>query len=132
MTTSTAVRPRRSLRSGFQPRSITALSAAEAGRPPEHALSVHDRAVGWQLVDLLQATAPLEDACLKSTDRGLLDRITQEPDKLAGKPCIRGLRISVSQVLGMLGEGMSSEQIRACLVYASQLAEKPPNRRRTG
>ena len=65
----------------------------------------------------------------------LLDRITQEPGKLAGKPCIRGLRISVSQILGMLGEGMSSEQIleyfpyleaediRACLLYASQLKE---------
>lgn len=67
----------------------------------------------------------------------LLDRITQEPDKLAGKPCIRGLRISVSQILGMLGEGLSADQIlsdfpyleaediQACLVYASQLTQAP-------
>ena len=41
----------------------------------------------------------------------LLERITQEPGKLGGKPCIRGLRISVSQVLGMLGEGLSTEEI---------------------
>jgi len=71
----------------------------------------------------------------------LLDRITQEPGKLAGKPCIRGLRMSVSQVLGMLGQGLSqaqiledypyleAEDIQACLLYASQLTEKSIRRR---
>jgi len=73
----------------------------------------------------------------------LLKRITQEPGKLGGKPCIRGMRISVSQVLAMLGEGLTSEailddfpdleveDIQACLLYASQLTESPRSTRKT-
>ncbi len=38
-------------------------------------------------------------------------RITIEPGKRGGKPCIRGLRITVWDVLGWLGSGMSEEQI---------------------
>ncbi len=38
-------------------------------------------------------------------------RITIEPGKRGGKPCIRGLRITVWDVLGWLGAGMSEEQI---------------------
>ena len=38
-------------------------------------------------------------------------RITIEPDKRGGKPCIRGLRITVWDVLGWLGAGMDEEQI---------------------
>src|ERR1022692_2939406 len=38
-------------------------------------------------------------------------RITIEPDKRGGKPCIRGLRITVWDVLGWLGAGMTEEQI---------------------
>lgn len=40
-----------------------------------------------------------------------LDRITIEPGKLGGKPCIRGLRISVENVLDYLAAGMTVEQI---------------------
>lgn len=40
-----------------------------------------------------------------------IDRITTEPDKLGGKPCIRGLRISVLDVLGYLTSGMSEQEI---------------------
>ncbi len=39
------------------------------------------------------------------------DRITIEADKRAGKPCIRGLRITVWDVLGWLGTGMTEEEI---------------------
>lgn len=39
------------------------------------------------------------------------DRITLEPGKCSGKPCIRGLRIPVQSVLTHLGSGMSVEQI---------------------
>jgi uncharacterized protein (DUF433 family) len=61
----------------------------------------------------------------------LLKRITIEPDKLNGKPCIRGYRITVSHVLGLLGHGLSAtdiidehpelelDDILACLLYAS-------------
>lgn len=38
-------------------------------------------------------------------------RITVEADKRGGKPCVRGLRITVWDVLGWLGSGMSEEQI---------------------
>ena len=41
----------------------------------------------------------------------LTDRITIEPGKRSGQPCIRGLRITVSDVLGWLAAGMSEQQI---------------------
>ena len=59
------------------------------------------------------------------------DRITLEPGKRGGKPCIRGLRITVYDVLEMLAEGMSQEEIlddfpelepediKACLSFAA-------------
>ena len=37
--------------------------------------------------------------------------ITIEPGKRGGRPCIRGMRIAVGDVLGWLTEGMSHEQI---------------------
>ena len=61
--------------------------------------------------------------------------ITLEPGKRSGKPCIRGLRITVYDVLSYLAAGMSTEEIRsdfpeltkedilACLAYAAD-AEK--------
>jgi uncharacterized protein (DUF433 family) len=57
--------------------------------------------------------------------------ITIEPGKRGGQPCVRGLRISVADVLGWLAAGMSHQQIladypeltdddiRACLGYAA-------------
>ena len=57
--------------------------------------------------------------------------ITIEPDKRGGKPCIRGLRITVYDVLDYLASGMTIEDIvdgfpylneadiRACLAYAA-------------
>ena len=41
------------------------------------------------------------------------DRITIEPGKRSGKPCVRGMRITVYDVLGYLAAGMSSEEILA-------------------
>ncbi|MBV9498141.1 MAG: DUF433 domain-containing protein [Acidobacteriaceae bacterium] len=38
-------------------------------------------------------------------------RITIEPGKRGGKPCIRGLRIAVWDVLGWLGSGMTEDEI---------------------
>ena len=43
----------------------------------------------------------------------LLSRITIEPGKCGGKPCIRGMRIRVSDILEMLGEGVSMEEVLA-------------------
>jgi uncharacterized protein (DUF433 family) len=57
--------------------------------------------------------------------------ITIEPDKRSGQPCIRGLRLTVQDVLEYLASGMSvaeiladfpdltAEDIRACLAFAA-------------
>ncbi len=62
--------------------------------------------------------------------------ITIDPAKRSGKPCIRGLRITVQDVLEYLAGGMSSDQIiadfpqltekdiRACLAYAADRERK--------
>ena len=62
---------------------------------------------------------------------GYRDIITIEPGKLGGKPCIRGMRITVYDVLGYLASGMTQPQIlqdfpdltrddiRACLAFAA-------------
>jgi uncharacterized protein (DUF433 family) len=59
-------------------------------------------------------------------------RITVEPGKRGGKPCIRGMRITVYDVLDWLAQGMSEqriiedypeltiEDIRACLAFAAE------------
>jgi uncharacterized protein (DUF433 family) len=63
-------------------------------------------------------------------------RITIEPGKRGGKPCIRGLRITVSEVLEYMASGMSEdeilrdfpdltrEDIRACLAFAADRERK--------
>ncbi|MCA9410430.1 MAG: DUF433 domain-containing protein [Candidatus Omnitrophica bacterium] len=64
------------------------------------------------------------------------ERITIEPAKRGGKPCIRGLRITVYDVLEYLASGMSEdeivsdfpdlakEDIRACLAFAADRERK--------
>jgi uncharacterized protein (DUF433 family) len=59
------------------------------------------------------------------------DIITIEPGKRGGRPCVRRMRIAVTDVLGWLAAGMTHEQIlsdypelteddiRACLAYAA-------------
>jgi uncharacterized protein (DUF433 family) len=43
----------------------------------------------------------------------LLDRITIEPGKCGGRPCIRGMRIRVNDILEMLGDGVETSEILA-------------------
>ena len=38
-------------------------------------------------------------------------RITVNPDQMAGQPCIRGLRIPVATVVGMLADGMTEAEV---------------------
>ena len=66
----------------------------------------------------------------------LLSRITVNPKVFGGKPIIRGRRLAVEHVLGMLGAGSSEEEIlqgydwleeddiRACLVYARRVVAR--------
>ncbi len=65
------------------------------------------------------------------------DRITVEPDKLGGKPCIRGLRFPVRDLLELLANGASTaeilqdypdleaEDIPAALSYAAERLSQP-------
>lgn len=39
------------------------------------------------------------------------ERITVEPDKMGGVPCIRGLRIPVATIVGLVANGLSEEEI---------------------
>lgn len=59
-------------------------------------------------------------------------RITFNPEVCGGRPCIRGMRIRVSDILEMLGQGvpeaeilsdfpdLEADDIRACLLYAAR------------
>jgi uncharacterized protein (DUF433 family) len=42
-----------------------------------------------------------------------LDRITIEPGKMGGKPCIRGHRFTVEHLLGLVGAGWTLDQVQA-------------------
>jgi uncharacterized protein (DUF433 family) len=62
----------------------------------------------------------------------MIERITLDPGKRGGKPCVRNLRITVYDVLGWLAAGMSEADIladypeleladiRACLAFAAE------------
>lgn len=41
----------------------------------------------------------------------LMDRITVNPDQCGGRPCIRGMRIRVVDVLDLLANGLSAQQV---------------------
>ncbi|HEY9748212.1 MAG TPA: DUF433 domain-containing protein [Allocoleopsis sp.] len=67
----------------------------------------------------------------------LLTRITQTPGQCGGRPCIRGMRIRVSDILEMLAENVSAaeiledfpdlelEDIQACLIFAARRTDFP-------
>lgn len=48
-----------------------------------------------------------------SRQTSLLDRITTSPEIFSGKPIVRGMRISVELILGLLAQGVSAEEILA-------------------
>ncbi len=66
----------------------------------------------------------------------LLQRITVNPEIFAGKPIVRGRRLAVEHVLGMLAAGdtpetilagytwLEREDIQACLVYARRIVAR--------
>ena len=65
-----------------------------------------------------------------------LPRITRDPEIMGGKPCIRGLRVTVGTVVGLVASGYSdadilrmypyleAEDIREALAYAAWRAEE--------
>jgi uncharacterized protein (DUF433 family) len=67
----------------------------------------------------------------------LAERITVDPEQCGGRPCIRGMRIRVTDVLDLLANGLTAvqvleelpdlelEDIQACLRFASQRLNHP-------
>jgi uncharacterized protein (DUF433 family) len=43
------------------------------------------------------------------TDTGRFERITFEPGKMGGRACIRGMRITVGAIVGLVAEGETAE-----------------------
>jgi uncharacterized protein (DUF433 family) len=66
-----------------------------------------------------------------------MDRITFNPEQCGGRPCVRGMRIRVKDVLDLLAAGvgeaeiltdfpdLEGEDIRACLAYAAEESDHP-------
>lgn len=48
---------------------------------------------------------------------GQLDRITQQPEIMGGKACIRGMRVTVGMLVGQIGAGHSFEEVLADYPY---------------
>jgi uncharacterized protein (DUF433 family) len=46
-----------------------------------------------------------------------LDRITQDPAVMGGKPCVRGMRFTVGMIVGQIGAGRTIEQVLADYPY---------------
>jgi uncharacterized protein (DUF433 family) len=67
---------------------------------------------------------------------GQFDRITRDPTVMGGKPCIRGMRVTVGMIVGQIGAGHTIEELLAdypylqredilqALRYAAWLAEE--------
>jgi uncharacterized protein (DUF433 family) len=67
----------------------------------------------------------------------LTNRITVDPEQCGGRPCVRGMRIRVSDVIDLLANGLSPEQVieelpdlepadvQACLRFASRRVAEP-------
>ena len=67
----------------------------------------------------------------------LLDRMTFNPKQCGGRPCVRGMRIRVSDVLDLFAAGLDATQIlaempdleaddlKACLLYARRRIDHP-------
>lgn len=72
----------------------------------------------------------------KGSQMRRLTRITHDPNVMGGKPCIRGLRVTVGTIIGLLASGYSyerilqaypyleEEDIREALAYAAWRAEE--------
>lgn len=46
-----------------------------------------------------------------------LDRITQQPEVMGGRACIRGLRVTVGMIVGQIGAGRSMDELLADYPY---------------
>jgi uncharacterized protein (DUF433 family) len=70
-----------------------------------------DKRPGWQSIS--SRVSELLYSCLYIGGIERLDRITIEPGKMGGQPCIRGHRFTVEHLLNLVGTGWTLEQIQA-------------------
>ena len=73
-----------------------------------------------------------------------VQRITFDPEVCGGRPCVRGMRIRVADILEMLGNGVSEseilsdfpdlerEDLRSCLLYAAHCFRRYPGAANVG
>src|SRR6218665_1533704 len=67
-----------------------------------------------------QAASPkdnMEGVLIRSSNMGQLNRITQQPEVMGGKACIRGMRVTVGMVVGQIGAGRSVDEILTDFPY---------------
>jgi len=109
--------------------------ARRAGADPEGAVrQVRELQAPYEPAERSPLNSPAEE-----TEMGYQERITLDAGRRGGKPCIRGLRITVYDVLEYLASGMSEDEIltdfpdlergdvRACLTFAAD-RERRTNR----
>jgi uncharacterized protein (DUF433 family) len=46
-----------------------------------------------------------------------LDRITRDPNVMSGKPCVRGMRVTVGTIVGLVASGHANDQILSAYPY---------------
>lgn len=49
-----------------------------------------------------------------------LDRIARNPDVMGGKPCVRGMRVTVGTIVGLVGAGHTFSEILAAYPYLEE------------
>lgn len=72
---------------------------------------MHNKTVITASGRLLAAAMRLTMSFDKEQSMGQLNRITQQPDVMGGKACIRGMRVTVGMVVGQIGAGHSIDEI---------------------
>ena len=50
----------------------------------------------------------------------LLSRVTHSPDVMGGKPCLRGMRVTVGTIVGLLAAGKSHQEVLADFPYLEE------------
>lgn len=50
----------------------------------------------------------------------VIDRITRDPEIMGGKPCIRGMRVTVGTIVGLVASGHSIDEILGAYPYLEQ------------
>lgn len=54
-----------------------------------------------------------------------LDRINQDPQVMGGKPCVRGLRVTVGMIVGQIGAGRTIDQLLADYPWLQEKRQPP-------